>query len=65
MTNIEELSGMWVDSELKKIIETKRNIIGGLDVYLKNLYKTDLKMFQRIVDLGLITDEEKKEAMTD
>lgn len=60
MTNIEELSGMWVDSKLKKIIETKRNIIGGLDVYLKNLYKTDPKMFQRIVDLGLITDEEKK-----
>lgn len=65
MTKQEKLMGMYVDSELKKTVETKRNITGGLNDYLKNLWKTNQKVFNRIVELDLITKQEQAQAMTD
>ena len=62
MTDQEKLSNMWVDSELRKAVETQRTKIGNLIGYLRDLRTRNPKMFDRIVELNLISEQELEEA---
>lgn len=62
MTDQEKLLNMWVDSELRKTVETQRSKIGNLIGYLRDLRTRNPKMFDRIVELNLISEQELEEA---
>lgn len=57
MTKQEKLNEMWVDSQTKKLIKEKRNI-GTLITWLKQLKEHDSSLLQKVLDSGLLTQNE-------